>query len=799
MKTIFKIILLVSISWLNLNATIQKVNENYVIIQTAGDTYVGNELDQTYSLNPFLIGAGESIVILDQGGSNTIELVGGLTINSSTVVSNELLLALSNGAFINIRGADKFTFDIGANQVATITGMQQNFETFVTNTLGLEAVPTKGQPAVSGGVVSIKEGGGSGAIDTSVKILSDLTLSSDFAYIGTSKEIVARIALDGEVTKVELLSGNSKVIELKDDGNVANGDDILGDGIFSGKITVLENTVKDIEYQAKINDVKLSSKFTVSIISKFTNSEITEAKEVSANTLKVFPKNTKLTEDSLKNTLNDMVISLKNNNNVESVTTSNDKMFIKYTLKSGYNGGILFTTKNKDTGDSNEGGIRNVNKSNYIKYKNPFLYPKRKLFTKSNKKLLSKGASTNSTIGNTKVLILAPFEYAGVSGLGVKNKFDSNLNFKVNYLKDYEVTVEKFKNLNKYGVIVFRTHANKSGVILTGQEATEEVKKKYSLDNKKQRLSYIKHEILIEDGGLWYFDKEKETEVVLLQSSFISYYNKNLSNSLVYLGMCEGLMSGNPLPNIFISAGATSVVGFNNTVNTSYSNPIASTFFSEMLDGKTVQEGLDEAKKQHGNNDGVPTPAEPVFVGDADLTLFKKGIENGSFEENLKFWETEGDTRVIPKLAELKPQDGKLMNIISTGLGSNNNAYSYMQQSFTVPNNILKLQLKYDFISEEPMEYVGSAFDDKFEVHIIDEYGNDSIVVTETVNTSTWYAISGIDFDGGDKTTFHTKWKTSDINISQYQGKVITIKFLVYDKGDSIYDSAVLLDDVKLQ
>jgi hypothetical protein len=536
---------------------------------------------------------------------------------------------------------------------------------------------------------------------------------------------------------------------------------------------------------------------TLNITAKFTDEELAEAKEISDSALKLLPSNTNMSEENLSNKLDDIINFLKNNKKVKNIEVSDNKMFIKYTLKSGINGGIFFTTEDKETGDSIEGGIREgFGKVNFKKYKNPFY------FNKLNRKKMSnllKKEIYNSIIGNTKVLILAPFEYSGVSGLGVKTEFDENPYFNVTYIRDYDVDVDKFKNLDKYGIIVFRTHANRKGVLLSGKKITKDLEKKYTLDIKKNRLTIIEHEVLVKNGFFWIFDIEKKRKVFLVNSSFIAKYNSNLPDSLVYLGMCEGLMKENPLPQIFINAGAKTVIGFNNTVNTSYSNPIALTFFSEMLNKKTIKESLDEAKKQHGNDDGPPTPAEPVFVGDANLKLFKEGIENGSFEENLKFWETEGDVRVIPKLVNLKPQDGKLMNIISTGLGSNNNTNSYIQQSFIVPENIEKLQFSYDVVSEEPMEYVGSAYDDKFEVHIIDEYGNDEIILTETVNTSTWYAIDDIDFDGGDETTFHTKWKQVNFDISKYQNQAITIKFLAYDKGDSIYDTAVILDDIKLQ
>ncbi|MEA1893064.1 MAG: CAP domain-containing protein [Campylobacterota bacterium] len=166
MIKIFKVLLLVSLIALGLNASVKRVSSGYIQINSGNTTFVGNSSDQTYSINPLIVTTASAIVIIDKGGSNTIELVGGLTISSSIVVSNEILLTLSDGSTLNIRGANSFTFDVGANQSQSIAGTHQSFSEFVTTTLGLSAVPTLGQVPVSGGAVDeIIDGGGSaGAI-----------------------------------------------------------------------------------------------------------------------------------------------------------------------------------------------------------------------------------------------------------------------------------------------------------------------------------------------------------------------------------------------------------------------------------------------------------------------------------------------------------------------------------------------------------------------------------------------------------------------------------------------------------
>ena len=72
-------------------------------------------------------------------------------------------------------------------------------------------------------------------------------------------------------------------------------------------------------------------------------------------------------------------------------------------------------------------------------------------------------------------------------------------------------------------------------------------------------------------------------------------------------------------------------------------------------------------------------------------------------------------------------------------------------------------------------------------------------LVYESVNTSTWEEVLGIDFYGGDETTFMTGWKEVEFDISSYSGETVTLFFRVWDKGDSIYDTAVLIDSIQLE
>ena len=142
------------------------------------------------------------------------------------------------------------------------------------------------------------------------------------------------------------------------------------------------------------------------------------------------------------------------------------------------------------------------------------------------------------------------------------------------------------------------------------------------------------------------------------------------------------------------------------------------------------------------------------------------------------------------------------MAILTTGVGSGTSDYTGATEGSVLSQTILVgatdsiLSFDYNFVSEEPMEYVGSSFDDRFYAEIVDENGNKIQIATSSINSATWYAVSGINFEGGDSTAYHTGWFTVDFDISEYRGQIITLRFVVYDVGDSAYDSAALIDNV---
>lgn len=139
---------------------IQRVTDDFVTVQTAGDTYLGNDTAQIYSINSFQTKPGDTIIISDKtGDQNTIELRGGLEIQESFVTAdNKLVLVLSNGAQVFIDGYLTFQFNTGGDDSSGETGVVQTATEFVEDTLH-SSIPAEGEDPAQGGAVEIPTDG----------------------------------------------------------------------------------------------------------------------------------------------------------------------------------------------------------------------------------------------------------------------------------------------------------------------------------------------------------------------------------------------------------------------------------------------------------------------------------------------------------------------------------------------------------------------------------------------------------------------------------------------------------------
>lgn len=195
--------------------------------------------------------------------------------------------------------------------------------------------------------------------------------------------------------------------------------------------------------------------------------------------------------------------------------------------------------------------------------------------------------------------------------------------------------------------------------------------------------------------------------------------------------------------------------------------------------------------------------ASTLQIGVGRLDLFE-AVFNGSFEiGDLSEWTATGTCSSLEKLGPLVPTHRKRMGYLSTG-PSGDFVAATLEKTFTIQPGVTSIPIKfeYDFVTEEYPEWVGTIFDDALLIWVTSVHAPDlvlnTILVEESVNGSTFFSIGGIDFPGGDNTVGHTQWKTASATIPVTQGSG-TYTIHITDAGDDIYDSVVLIDNIRLK
>jgi hypothetical protein len=225
----------------------------------------------------------------------------------------------------------------------------------------------------------------------------------------------------------------------------------------------------------------------------------------------------------------------------------------------------------------------------------------------------------------------------------------------------------------------------------------------------------------------------------------------------------------------------------------------------ELYNGKTVSEAVAKARLEY---------EYIVGLGNSNLRLSGK-LKNGGFEKKvLTPWTKAGDGRVIPHLGYTQPSEGSNMGIISTGLGYTT-ATGAIDQNFCMDSDDINLQFDWNFFSEEFNEYCGSRYQDSFSVKMYSFDPATGNIESEELlfemaidDLCGMVGQSDVYFDksydgcepssGNDCKVWNSGWKNESIDISSFADKAVNLRFYATDIGDSVYDSAILIDNVRI-
>jgi hypothetical protein len=394
------------------------------------------------------------------------------------------------------------------------------------------------------------------------------------------------------------------------------------------------------------------------------------------------------------------------------------------------------------------------------------------------------------------------------------------------------VPLSVWKSLSNYGLISSATHGDSMDVA------------KDALEKKHPSLVYIdwlfpwhnERPILLTNivvdwtsdaldpyfadilaGRIMLWPKGADKVMLCITPEFISYYNATFPNTIWINISCRGAWT-DALGAAFIAKGGGAWYGYSDYVKATYAHYTEKKILEELVQNdKNAKEAFDAAVADQGADDKDSDPAALTLLGEDKTKIGASELKNGSFEKpdgagSLNGWIKAGDGRAIKILGSDSPTDGSTMAIISTGLGFTTKT-GEIYQSFCLPDDAQNLIFDWNFYSEEFKEWCQTAYDDTFQVSITDiKAGTETVLFQTSVNTlcgacerpgtseacqSLPLIDSPVNFDKGD--AWYTGWNQDQtVDISAYKGKGVILKFFATDKGDSVWDTAILIDNVRI-
>jgi hypothetical protein len=628
---------------------------------------------------------------------------------------------------------------------------------------------------------------------------------------------VIKIGKDGKESEIGAVADNGNLLEY--------GDDIKGDNIFNGKVTVTESVSGDIflkvkgeMFNDKGNPVAVQSEKTVlKVYEDIKPSEIKSLFTVQndiKNQLKTFLGNN---QSNAPQAIGNLLEWIKARPEVESASLSNGSSIeIKY--KSGLMGGVVISLEDANGKVDTRGGLSVPQPGEPKERGKTAKIPVSKQTRGEN---YYAGSEINyrddfdpDLIGNRNVFIYAPYEasWANNERPHIINILDTLKcgDFDVTYYTNQDANVARLAEMMSYGMVVLSTHGSGGGKALLTGEIADTLLPEYQtykalMKGDEPKMGISKNITISKQGAV--IDKK---DVYKLYASYISSLTGIFPQSVILANFC-GSDQTPPLRDAFLGKGAKTYFGYTESVNGGFCVAVSKDVFLTLASKKKTTADVSKI------NTSDPQPPNATFKIQGSGTMrYPSEIVNGNFEKGMLGWTKSGDGRVISQLGSEDTGEGLYMGIISTGLGYTT-ATGSIFQSFTVPNNANTLELKWNFLSEEFLEYIGSSYQDKFSIVLQSEYFGEEILLSRTIDgiaasfgakaptdeipegvPGDLIAVSpDIVFDQGN--VYMTGWQSESFDIKSYRGKCVTLIFRSTDVGDSIYDTAILIDDVKFK
>ena len=658
--------------------------------------------------------------------------------------------------------------------------------------------------------------------------LGTLEVSPQEALINISTALTAHVkVLPGleikdtvRLVKVAANGNESEMGYLLDNGDLYwGGDEIKGDRIFSGKFNITESAKGEIRFKAIAspmgNDAGLYESGLVSfnIYADIKSADMNALYTIQENSADQLTTYLNGSQDNIESAVDQLVQWLKSQPEIESVEQEGvTSIEIKY--KSGLMGGIVISLLGDDGLSDTRGGLTAEDPGKAVRATTATIQVSKQTRGTAAQGFKSARAFDPNTIGNRNVFIYAPFEASWRNNerphiMGILDSLECG-DFPVNFYTNQDANVARLYEMTSYGMVVLSTHGSGGGkAFLTGEIADTllEVYQTYKpmLQGVNPKMGISKNMTISKSG-----DVVTKQDVYKVYAPFVSALPGEFPQSVILNNSC-GSDKTPPLRDAFLAKGVKTYYGYTESVNGAFCVSVSrDAFITLAKNGKTTGE------VSKINTSDPQDPYATFKIQGSQAMHFALDLVNGAFEEGELGWTRNGDGRVISQLGFISPEEGNYMGIISTGLGYTTET-GKISQSFNVPANASTLTLEWNFLSEEFLEYIGSSYQDRFEIVLISEDFGEEVLISRTIDgiaaefgasapteeipegiPGDLIAVSpDIVFDQGN--VYMTGWQTFTYDLSSYKGKCITIALRCTDVGDSVYDTAILLDKIAIQ
>ncbi len=584
---------------------------------------------------------------------------------------------------------------------------------------------------------------------------------------------------------------HSELSQLYDDGNQYHGDDNKGDWIFSGyydfneaasgefKIRVVAKTLEGTE---EVSGYSAISK--LGIYEKLSQSDYHTISGLQDGLATNFINN--LIENKKDLALDSVSSWALRQVDIDQVIRMDNGIEVHYS--NGIIGGLRMLQENEN------GNITVKGETTQKKRKPRLAHKVNKQTSGVNLKSQFQNGLYDDIVVNKKVLVWSPFE--NDFNIDMEPGMTSILNnsdipFSITALRNSECTVGSLMNMTNYGLIILDTHGSDGREFGTGEEVTSSSFENNSLLLKSKQIGIWKNLYIGFDGSY-----KSERDVYFITGRFINSLKGIFQNTLVFNGSCESTKTSF-LKDAFIEKGASTYFGFNKSVHIEFCNNMAEEIVSGLAgELKTIGQIFS------GNRSDTQEPNAKFEMYGNDKMYYSLSLINEDFESvDFAGWNITGDARIISQLGSETPYNGDNMALVSTGLDFIN-IPGRISQQFKVSTSQTNLSIKWNFLSEEFMEWVGSKNQDSFSIKIITSDKQEKIIFQKSIddfaNDYSLISVSPqIAFDDGD--VYMTDWQTFSYDLSSYSGQMITLEISAGDGGDGIFESAILLDKISLE